>query len=109
MISTRSSTDGNAVLRGTLWMLGLSLLLFWLPLFGPLIAGFVGGRMIGRAGSAVLVALVPAIAVGALAVLVLSLFDLPIVGAIAGLGVFVAVAVQDVPLILGAWAGAALD
>lgn len=97
------------MLRGALWMLALSLVLFWLPVVGPLIAGFVGGRMIGRAGAAVLVALIPAIAVGVLVVLILSAVDLPILGAVAGIGVFVAVAVQDVPLVLGAWAGAALD
>lgn len=97
------------MLRGALWMLALSLVLFWLPVVGPLIAGFVGGRMIGRAGAAVLVALIPAIAVGVLVVLILSAVDLPILGAVAGIGVFVAVAVQDVPLVLGAGAGAALD
>lgn len=97
------------MLRGALWMLALSLVLFWLPVVGPLIAGFVGGRMIGRVGAAVLVALIPAIAVGVLVVLILSAVDLPILGAVAGIGMFVAVGVQDVPLVLGAGAGAALD
>jgi Na+/H+ antiporter NhaC len=43
-----------------------------------------------------------------LVVLVLLAFDLPVLGALAGVGVFIAVLVQDVPLLLGAYAGAEL-
>lgn len=86
-------------------MLGLSLLLFWLPILGPLIAGFVGGRLAGSVSRALLLALVPAVAVGVLIVAVLGAFDLPVLGAVAGVGVAVVVLFQDLPLLAGAAAG----
>lgn len=90
------------------WMVGLSILLFWLPVVGPLIAGFVGGRRATTVGRALLAAFAPAVLVGVLVVLVLAAFDLPVIGAIAGVGLAIAVLVQDVPLFLGAWLGAAV-
>lgn len=44
-----------------LWMLFLSIILFWAPVIGPLLAGFVGGRKAGGIGNAILAALLPAI------------------------------------------------
>lgn len=90
-------------------MLAGALLLFWLPLLGPLLAGFVGGRIIRQPGTAVAIALLPAIALSVVILVVLSLFDLPVIGAVAGAGAFLVVAAQDIPLILGAYAGAALS
>lgn len=87
-------------------MLVLSLLLFWLPLAGPFIAGFTGGRRAGNGPTAVTIALLPAILLGGLVALVLSAVDLPVLGTLAGFGVFVAILVQDIPLLLGAYAGA---
>jgi len=43
------------------WMGGLTLLLFWLPVVGPLIAGVVGGIKAGTVGRAVAAVFVPAI------------------------------------------------
>ncbi len=93
---------------GALVMLGLSIVLVWLPLLGPLIAGFVGGRIVGRGGTAVFVALLPAIALALVILVALALFDLPLVGAVVGAGLFLAVAIQDIPLLLGAYAGGAV-
>lgn len=88
-------------------MVGLSVLLFWLPVVGPLAAGFFGGREATTVGRALLAAFAPAVLVGLLVVLVLAAFDLPVIGAIAGIGLAIAVLVQDVPLFVGAWLGAA--
>jgi hypothetical protein len=88
-------------------MLVLSLVLVWLPLLGPLIAGFVGGRVVGRAATAVIVALLPALVLGAALVALLAAFDLPVLGAVAGVGLFLAVAIQDIPLLIGAYVGGA--
>ena len=88
-------------------MLGLSLLLFWLPIVGPLIAGYVGGRMAGGVGRAVTLAVLPAVAMGLLVALVVAAFDLPVLGTVAGIRVFVVVLVQDVPLLIGAAFGGA--
>lgn len=89
-------------------MVGLSMVLFWLPVLGPFIAGLVGGRRAATVGKALMAAFVPAVLVGALVVAVLAAFDLPIIGAIAGVGLAIAVLVQDVPLFIGAWVGAAM-
>ncbi len=88
-------------------MLALSLLLVWLPILGPLIAGGVGGRMAGSPGRGVALALVPAVVVGLVIVLALGAFDLPVLGAVAGVGVALVVLVQDVPLLAGAAIGGA--
>jgi choline-glycine betaine transporter len=97
----------GSVLKGGLVMLVLSFALVWLPLVGTLIAGFVGGRMIRNPVTAVLVALLPGLLLAGVLVALLGAFDLPVLGAVAGVGVFVVVAVQDIPLLLGAYAGAA--
>lgn len=99
---------GGAV-TGAVWMFVLSLLLFWLPVFGPLIAGFVGGRKAGSVGSAIAAVFVPAIALGVLFfVLATAVTFMPFVGAIAGAGGFVAAAgLISGPLLVGAIIGGA--
>lgn len=85
----------------------LSILLFWLPFFGPLIAGFVGGRKAGSLGNAILAVFLPAIAFGfALFFLASVLTGFPLLGAIAGAGGFVLVAAHVGPLFIGAVVGA---
>ncbi len=92
----------------TLWMIGLSILLFWLPTVGPLIAGFVGGRKAGDVGTAILAAILPAIVIGALLFLLGTLFALPLIGAIVGAGLVLVLVVNSVPLLIGAIVGGAL-
>lgn len=86
-------------------MLLLAILLSWLPILGPLIAGFVGGRMIGSQGKALTIALVPAVLMGGVLWLVLLAFDLPVIGAVAGFTALVIIAIQELPLLAGAWFG----
>lgn len=95
---------GSAV-QGGIWMLLLAVLLSWLPLLGPLIAGFVGGRMIGEEKRALGVALIPAVVLAAVVWAILAAFELPVLGAVAGFGALVVVAIQEVPLVVGAWFG----
>lgn len=89
-------------------MIALSILLFWLPVIGPFLAGLVGGRKATTVGRAIVAAFAPAVLVGLLVVLLLAAFSLPVIGAVAGLGLAIAVLVQDVPLFVGAWLGAAV-
>jgi len=42
------------------WTFTLSILLAWLPFFGPLIAGYVGGKKAKQTGSALAAVIVPA-------------------------------------------------
>ncbi len=104
-MANRPGSIGSAIL----WMFVLSILLFWLPLLGPLIAGFVGGRKAGTLGNAVLAVLLPGI-VFAVAFFFLAtvLTGLPIFGFLAGAGGLVMAAAHVGPLLLGAVVGAIL-
>ena len=93
------------MVQGGLWMLILAVLLSWLPILGPLIAGFVGGRVIGEETRALVVALVPGVLLAGVLWGILAVFELPVLGAVAGFGALVVVAVQELPLLLGAWFG----
>lgn len=105
MTDTAQRSSQGTVVPGALWMLILAILLSWLPLLGPLVAGFVGGRIVGEEKRALAVALIPAILLAGVLWLILALFELPVLGAVAGFGTLVVVAVQELPLLLGAWFG----
>lgn len=91
------------------WMGGLSLLLFWMPVVGPLIAGVVGGVKAGTLRRAVAAVFVPAILTGVLATAgVTYLADWFPWGLLAGLGVVVICLLNVVPLLAGAVAGAVI-
>jgi hypothetical protein len=84
----------------------ISLLLFWLPVIGPLIAGVVGGKKSGGVGSALGAVFLPGIIFGiALFVLASSLSGLPLIGAIAGAGGLALSMVHIGPLLFGAIIG----
>lgn len=106
-MSTQPEPRTGSTMRGALWMLGLAILLSWLPIIGPLVAGFVGGRMIGDQGKAVGIALVPAVLLAVLLWALLAAFELPVLGAVAGIGVLLVIVVQELPLLAGAWFGGA--
>lgn len=103
----------GSLLRASAWMFGLGILLFWMPLAGPLIAGLVGGREAGSPGKAALAVFLPGILVSAMMYLFFQfLTALPliggIIGMIAGFSVFFLYAFTCGPLLLGALAGALL-
>lgn len=99
----------GSIFFGMLWMAFISLLLFWLPVFGPLIAGIVGGKKAGGVMAGMMAALLPAIIIGgALFVFGSALTGLPIIGMIAGAGVFVLLIAGIGPLLIGAIVGGAL-
>ena len=99
---------GGAVV-GAVWMLLISLLLFWLPLFGPLIAGFVGGKKAGGIGPALGAVFLPAAAIGFLFFVLFTVTGFPLIGLLTGGAAFLTVAVGMVgPLLLGAIIGGAM-
>ncbi|MES1927846.1 hypothetical protein SADO_01285 [Salinisphaera dokdonensis CL-ES53] len=98
--------EKGSLVMAMIWMAVLSLLLFWLPLLGPLIAGFVGGRTAGTASRGLLAAVLPAavlcfVLIGAGSALV----GLPLIGIIASASLFLVIVVQSLPLLLGAFVG----
>ena len=90
-------------------MLVLSILLFWMPVVGPLIAGFVGGRKSGSVGNAILAALMPGILIGLASFFLFSVLTLnPLFGFMAGLGGTGLAIIHVGPMLLAAIVGAAL-
>jgi hypothetical protein len=103
---TKKIPRKGSALRGLIWMAVISLLLFWLPVLGPLIAGIVGGRKAGTLADAILAVLLPAIALGILLLLFsTALTGMPLIGALAGVGGFVLAVAQVGPLLIGAIIG----
>lgn len=100
------SESKGSVAAGMMWMLFLSLLLFWIPTIGPLIAGVVGGKRAGGVGSAIIAALLPSIvlAVG-IGVLGATLSTLPVIGVVFGLGTMFLFIIHIGPLMVGAIIG----
>lgn len=102
-----ASTAGGEPVKGGLVMFGLALLLSWIPLLGPFVGGVVGGRIIGDTGRAVGISILPSILLGVLVASVVSIFDLPLLGAVAGVAVVVWAVVEALPLVVGAAVGGA--
>ena len=101
--------ENVSIVIAIIWMSVISLLLFWLPFVGPLIAGVVGGKSAGGVGSAILAVLLPCIVFGALLFFVASsLTGIPFVGAVAGAGGLVLALAHVGPLLLGAIIGGIL-
>ena len=98
-------TSNRGVWPAWLIMLVLSLVLGWLPIIGPAIAGFVGGLQAGSTGAAIIAALIPAIAVTVLVWLLGALFDFGFLAAFLGVGLFMVLVVGALPLLAGAFAG----
>ena len=105
----RPSNHHGSIGSAMFWMTVVSLLLFWLPVLGPAIAGFVGGRKAGGVGRAILAAVLPGVLFGAaLFVLASALTGVPLLGAVAGLGGIAIVFAHIGPLLLGAIIGGAV-
>lgn len=101
--------DGS-IISGIFWMFLISILLFWLPGFGPLIAGFVGGKKSGGVFNAIIAVILPAIVLGIFLFLFTSLLTgAPIIGFVAGAGSSILVLSNVGPLLIGAIIGGILD
>lgn len=100
----REGSTGSALLR----MVGVSMLVFWVPVAGPVFAGFVGGSKAGGIGPAVVAYILPATMVATLVFLLGTTVTLPVVGALVGAGTFLLVLFQSLPLVAGAALGGAL-
>ena len=99
MSSKKEGSIGSAIV----WMFVISVLLFWLPVLGPLLAGFVGGKKAGGIGGAIIAVFLPGIVAGIiLFVLASAMTGLPIIGAVAGMGGVALSLIHIGPLLLGA-------
>ncbi len=99
----------GSVVSGMLWMFFISILLFWLPGVGSLIAGIVGGKKAGGVGNAILAVFLPGIILGVILFLLSAfLVGIPLIGIVAGAGGFALTLVHIGPLIVGAIIGGVL-
>jgi hypothetical protein len=90
------------------WMFVISVLLFWIPILGSLIAGFVGGRKAGSVGSAIVAVFLPGIIFFiVLFLLAASLVGVPLIGIAAGAGGLMLSLLHVGPLLIGAILGGA--
>lgn len=90
-------------------MTGLAILIGWIPIVGPAVAGYIGGRKAGSPGRGFVAGLIPAVIVGILVVVILALFDLPIIGTVTGFAVAIWVAIEAIPLLIAALIGGWVD
>lgn len=105
----QATQNKGSIFWASFWMLLLSVLLFWLPGVGSLIAGIVGGKIAGGVGRAFLASILPSLLLGVgLLVLAQALFALPWLSLLAGLGGFMLAVSGAGSLVLGALIGGLL-
>jgi hypothetical protein len=104
---TPTAPRRSSVIAGSLWMVVISIALFFLPLLNGLIAGAVGGYKVGGVGRALLAAILPGAAVAGALWGIFALLDAPVWGLLAGAAIGVLVLLSDVGLFIGAAIGGA--
>jgi len=104
-----SGAQHGSIVKAVVWMFVISILLFWLPVAGPMIAGVVGGKKAGGVGAAIFAVLLPALVAAVLLFFLASaLTGIPLIGFFAALGGFWLSVVHVGPLLLGAVIGGAI-
>ena len=99
----------TSLVVSALWMIGISLLLFFLPAINGLIGGAVGGYKAGSAKRGLGAALLPAVIVGVGIWLLLAVFEAPILGFLAGIAVGLWALISSIGLLIGAAIGGAVS
>ena len=104
-----TAEENGSVVMGMIWMCVISLLLFWLPGLGPLLAGIVGGKVAGGVGPGFMAALLPGLLLSAFLFFAgTMLTGIPMIGAVAAMGTLVLILINIVPLLIGALIGGLL-
>jgi len=89
------------------WMGCLTLLVFWLPVVGPLVAGLVGGVKAGSVKRALLAVFVPGVMTGVMVAVAVTYLADVYWGMLAGFGGVALSFLNIGPLLLGAVLGGA--
>lgn len=98
----------SSILVSSLWMVGVSMLLFFIPALNGLIGGVVGGYKAGSAGRGLTAAVLPSIVVGLLLWGLFAVFDAPIIGLLGGVAMGLWALFSSIGLLIGAAAGGAM-
>ncbi len=104
-----SEESSGSIVLGMIWMFVISLLLFWLPGIGSLIAGIVGGKQAGGVFAGLLAAMLPGIIVAIILFFTgTMLTTLPVIGALLAGGGLLLYVLYIPPLLIGALIGGLL-
>ena len=103
------SEEPKSIITGSIWMLGLTLVLFFLPLLNGFIGGLVGGYKVGSVRRALAAAILPAVIAALGLWILLSIFALPLVGFLAGVATGVLILISDLGIFMGAIVGGAIS
>ena len=95
----------SSIVTSSLWMIAISLLLFFLPAINGLIGGAVGGYKAGSLMRGVSASILPAVIVGFSLWGLFAAFDAPILGFFGGLAVGLWALISSVGLLIGAAIG----
>lgn len=95
----------SSILASSLWMIVISLVLFFLPAINGLIGGWVGGYKAGSAGRGLGAAVLPSIVVGVILWIMLASYGRPILGFFGGMAVGVWALISSLSLLIGAAIG----
>lgn len=93
------------VVEGSLWMIGVSLVLFFIPMLNGLIGGFVGGYRVGSVKKAMMAAFLPALVIAVGLWLMFTALGLPVAGFFTGITIAMLVVLSEVGLFVGAFIG----
>jgi len=98
----------TSLVVSALWMLVISMLLFFLPALNGLIGGAVGGFKAGSVKRGLIAALLPALAAGLGIWALLAVFNAPIIGFLSGLAFGIWALISSIGLLIGAMVGGAM-
>lgn len=98
----------KSIAVSALWMIFISMALFFMPAVNGLVGGAVGGYKAGSIARGLAASVLPAIALGAALWVLLALFDAPILGFFGGVAVGLWALLSSAGLLLGAAIGDAL-
>lgn len=101
--------DDRSLLMSALWMVGISLILFFLPPLNGVVGGMVGGYKAGSLGRALGAAVLPAIVAGVVLWGLLALADAPVVGFLAGVAGTTWALLASIGMLIGAAIGGAVS
>lgn len=97
--------DNTNVAIGALWMVGITLALFFLPTLNGLIAGFVGGYKVGTVKRALAAAILPGIVAAVGLWVIFAILGSPIFGVLAGSALLLMIGLSEIGLFIGAALG----
>lgn len=98
----------SSIVAGSLWMIGVTLVLFFLPLINGVIGGLVGGYKVGGVRRALTAAILPAVAAAVGLWIIFAIAEAPVWGFLAGLTAATLVVLADLGIFIGAAIGGAL-